>query len=262
MARKQASNGPWRNRIIGEADEDPTQLLANPLNWRLHPGRQRDAMRGTLSEVGWVQRVIVNRQTGHVIDGHLRIEEAISAGAETIPVLYVDLSPEEEKIVLATLDPIGAMASQSSERLRELLDEVAVDSAALMSLIEKMRKDYGDAYTGVITVPRYEPTGERPATSALRDEAKADKLRADIRAADLDEDIRDFLLAAAGRHTVFDYGAIAEFYAHASADVQRLMEASALIIIDYENAIRDGYVQFTEAISALAEEDMEADAVA
>ena len=41
---------PWRNRIVGEGEEDPTQLLANPLNWRIHPGRQRDAIRGALAD--------------------------------------------------------------------------------------------------------------------------------------------------------------------------------------------------------------------
>src|SRR5688572_14080070 len=118
-----ATEGPWRSRIVGSGEEEPTQLLANPLNWRIHSGRQRNAMRGALSSVGWVQQVMVNRRTGHVVDGHLRVEEAISAGAPTVPVLYVDLSEEEERLVLATLDPISAMAGTSVERLRDLLQD-------------------------------------------------------------------------------------------------------------------------------------------
>lgn len=55
---------PWRNRILGSGTEDPTQLLANPRNWRTHPGPQRDALRGSLATVGWVQQVIVNQRTG------------------------------------------------------------------------------------------------------------------------------------------------------------------------------------------------------
>lgn len=49
----------WRNRIVGSEQVPPTDLLANPNNWRTHPPKQRDALRGSLSEVGWVQQVIV-----------------------------------------------------------------------------------------------------------------------------------------------------------------------------------------------------------
>jgi ParB-like chromosome segregation protein Spo0J len=101
---------PWRSRIVGSGDEDPAQLLANPRNWRTHPPRQREALRGSLDTVGWVAQILVNRRTGHIVDGHARIEEAISRGEASVPVLYVDLSDDEERLVLATLDPIGAMA--------------------------------------------------------------------------------------------------------------------------------------------------------
>jgi DNA modification methylase len=126
---------PWRSRIVGSGDEDPTQLLANPANWRTHPVRQRDALRGSLDTVGWVAQILVNRRTGHVVDGHARIEEAISRGEPSVPVLYVDLAEDEERLVLATLDPIGAMAEQSSERLAELLAEITVDDAGLAALL-------------------------------------------------------------------------------------------------------------------------------
>ena len=41
-----------------------------------------------------------------------------------MPVLYVDLDPEEEALVLATLDPIGAMAGRDDEKLQALLADV------------------------------------------------------------------------------------------------------------------------------------------
>jgi hypothetical protein len=143
----------------------------------------------------------------------------------------VDLSPEEERLVLATLDPLSAMAGQSEERLRELLGDLVVEDDALSRLLAKLAKDYGNAYTGTINVPRYEPSAEAPDVSKLYDETKTEELRRAIRAADLDEPTRTFLLAAAGRHTVFDYGLIADFYAHAPARVQDLMEQSALVIL-------------------------------
>jgi DNA modification methylase len=127
--------GTWRNRILGSGEEAPDQLAANPRNWRTHPAAQRKALRGALDTVGWVQQVIVNRRTGNVVDGHARIEEALSRSEPVVPVLYVDLSPEEEALVLATLDPIGAMAEADDERLRSLLAEVAVDDDGLAALL-------------------------------------------------------------------------------------------------------------------------------
>lgn len=245
----------FESRIVGSDDVDPTQLLANPLNWRVHPGRQRDAMRGSLREVGWVQQVVVNTTTGHVLDGHMRVEEAISASEPTVPVLYVELTEEEERVVLATLDPLGEMAGQSNERLAELLKDVSVSEGALSALMAKMQQSSGEAYSGKISVPRYEPTGDKPEPSALYDAEKYDELSQAIDAADLPPDVAAFLSLAASRHIVFDYGAIAEWYAHQDAPVQRLVEASALVIIDYEDAIRDGYVQFRGAIESLREED-------
>lgn len=75
----------WQNRIIGEGIEAPDQLLANPANWRIHPKPQQDALTSVLDTVGWVQRVIVNKRTGHIVDGHLRVEMAISRNEPGVP---------------------------------------------------------------------------------------------------------------------------------------------------------------------------------
>ena len=100
----------WRNRIVGSGMEAPEHLAANPANWRVHPRHQRDALAGSLDTVGWVAQVIVNRQSGYVIDGHARVALALTRKEASVPVLYVDLSPDEERLVLATFDPIGALA--------------------------------------------------------------------------------------------------------------------------------------------------------
>ncbi|MBF6604222.1 MAG: DNA modification methylase [Chloroflexi bacterium] len=141
MSAKAAAAAPsaWRNRIVGTGEEAPDQLVANPANWRTHPAAQRNALRGSLDTVGWVQQCIVNQRTGFVVDGHARIEEALSRGEPTVPVLYVDLSPEEEALVLASLDPIGAMADRDGARLAALLAGVTVTDAGLAALLDSMR---------------------------------------------------------------------------------------------------------------------------
>lgn len=150
----------WRNRIIGSGEEDPTQLLANPLNFRIHPRPQQDALSGVLSEVGWVQQVLINQQTGHVIDGHLRVELAISRCEPTVPVLYVDLTPAEEALILATLDPIGAMAAMDAPKLEELIREVQTGDAGLQAMLAELAAanglDYGEAAQAEIPESRYQ----------------------------------------------------------------------------------------------------------
>ena len=128
----------WKNRIVGSGEEAPDQLVANPANWRTHPAAQRDALRGSLATVGWVQQVLVNRRTGYVVDGHARVALALTRGERTVPVLYVDLSPDEEALVLATLDPIGAMAERDSDKLEALLAGLTVDDAGLRRLLADM----------------------------------------------------------------------------------------------------------------------------
>lgn len=77
---------PWQNRIVGHADVPPADLVPNPKNWRSHPDDQQRALAGALSEVGWVAEVLVNQTTGHVVDGHLRIELALARREPSIPV--------------------------------------------------------------------------------------------------------------------------------------------------------------------------------
>ena len=125
----------YRNRIIGHGEESPADLVANPLNWRTHPKAQVDALSGVLAEVGWVQSVLVNRRTGRLVDGHLRVLVAERDGVKRLPVVYVDLTEDEEKKVLASLDPLGAMAGVDTEKLEKLLADVQADQPALRDLL-------------------------------------------------------------------------------------------------------------------------------
>ena len=114
---------PWQNRIVAHADVDP-RAVANPLNWRLHPRAQQQAVSAVLGDVGWVDEVIVNRTSGKILDGHLRVELAMARHEPTVPVKFVELTPDEERTVLATFDPIGAMATADQEKLDALLREL------------------------------------------------------------------------------------------------------------------------------------------
>jgi len=136
----------WRNRIVGTGEEAPDQLLANPANWRIHPKPQQDALNDALDDIGWIQQVVVNRQSGHLIDGHLRVSLAMRNNEPTVPVLYVDLDPREEALALATLDPIAAMAAADKQQLDALLREVDTGSAALQEMLSDLAAKSGLEY--------------------------------------------------------------------------------------------------------------------
>lgn len=113
----------WENRIVSSGMENPDQLLANPFNFRLHPKHQQKALDGVLNEIGWIQDVIVNETTGHIVDGHLRVSLALKKN-QKVPVKYVRLSEDEERIALASIDPISALANQDEVLLDKLIGDI------------------------------------------------------------------------------------------------------------------------------------------
>ncbi len=130
----------WQNRIVGHGDVGPDDVVFNPDNWRIHPRTQADALEGVLGEVGIVGEVLVNRRNGHVLDGHLRLARAFVRG-QRWPATFVDLSPDEERVILATLHPIADMAITDFAKYTELADDVQVSDEALAGLMQEMRQD-------------------------------------------------------------------------------------------------------------------------
>lgn len=115
-----------------------------------------------------------------------------------------------------------------------------------------------DTYTDKTNIPQYDVTGEVPDLSELVDEAKTSELLEEIENSDLPYEQKEFLRKAAQRHLVFNYKKVAEYYAAAGPEMQELMEKSALVIIDYNDAIMNGYTQLSDKIKKLMEVDKNA----
>jgi hypothetical protein len=126
----------WQSRIISHGEEDPGRLMQNPSNWRVHGARQKKVLEQILDEVGWVRHVIINQRTGHIVDGHLRVQLAQARDEPSIPVVYVDLDEQEERLILASLDPIASLA--------------ATDSGALMALAASVNPDDQPEVAGLV----------------------------------------------------------------------------------------------------------------
>lgn len=136
MNAPQTAPPGFRNRIVGHGDADPAQLLSNPKNYRIHPKEQQTALLAVLDRVGWVSQVMVNRRTGFVVDGHSRVLLALRREEKSVPVTYLDLSDEEEAIILATFDQTTGMAATDAAKLRELLDTISSEGDEVRELLD------------------------------------------------------------------------------------------------------------------------------
>ncbi len=128
----------WQSRIVGHGRVAPDQLVANPHNFRSHPPEQRQALKDAIAEVGFLRSVTVNRVTGNLVDGHERVWQALTSEQEFIDVEYVELTEDEEKKALLTLDPISEMARADAEKLGELMAMVNVESESLAAMLASL----------------------------------------------------------------------------------------------------------------------------
>lgn len=163
----------WKNRIVGHGEVDPVALLAHPLNAKIHDGLQQQAMVGALEELGWLDEVKVNKRTGLIVDGHMRVTVALAYGQATVPVCWYDLAEDEERLALLTFDPLGALAGTDNERLRDLLSAADAESTGLQALLARMEKEVTRAGELAAGIPLAGAGGEDAAApqEALLDQA-------------------------------------------------------------------------------------------
>ena len=82
----------------------------------------------------------------------------------------------------------------------------------------------------------------------LYNEQKSLELLEKIKKSKVSNAEKEFLIMATFRHVVFNYSKIAEYYAQSNKEMQELMEDSALVIIDFNKAIENGYVNLSNEI--------------
>jgi hypothetical protein len=209
----------------------------------------------SIKEFGNVDPIIWNEKTGNIIGGHQRFKILSKGlnGNSKLSVSVVNLSERKEKMLNIALNKISG--DWDEQKLNELVVELNIDGFDLdligfnQSEIDGTFGDIAEVYSRNIEAPIYNPKGEKPEIESLFDDKKSDELIAEINEYNVGKDIKKFLIMAARRHVVFNYGKIAEYYCHAEKKVQVLMENSGLVIIDFNRAIELGYVKLSESIA-------------
>lgn len=104
-------------------------------------------------------------------------------------------------------------------------------------------------YTSKINIPNYVPRNQITHIQELFDNMKTVRLTVEIQKSNVRDDEKMFLIEAAKRHTVFNYEKIADYYAQSTPEMQKLMEQSALVIIDFNKAYENGYVKLAHDVA-------------
>ena len=132
-----------RDRIKRITRVKASELTPNPKNWRTHPTAQADALKGVLAEVGNCTAVIARELPDGslmLLDGHLRAE---TLGDEMVQVIVLDVDEAEGDKILATLDPLAALAETNAANLDALLRSVDTGNEALSQMLADLADKAG-----------------------------------------------------------------------------------------------------------------------
>lgn len=269
---------PNKAKTVGEIHQERRRIEElkpaeyNPRK-RLVPGdAEYEKLKTSIETFGYVDPIIVNAD-GTVIGGHQRLFVLQDLGYSEVDVSVVNLSKYDEKALNIALNKISG--EWDEEKLAQIFsdfdlagynskvtgfddNEISEIMAAAKSFVdgEEEERQLSDKYTKKIKSITYEITGETPDIDELCDKTKMNSLIEDIESdTEISEEEREFLKLAAMRHLTFDYHKIAEYYAAASPAMQGLMEDSALVIIDIEQAITNGYTRLKSGILDMVERE-------
>jgi hypothetical protein len=119
-----------RNRIKAHRRVRAGDLVAHEFNFRSHPAHQRAALEALYQEVGFARSLLAYELPDgrlKLIDGHLRRD--IDPDME-VEVEILDVTEEEARMLLLSIDPLAALAETQEQllnRLGEVVPEVPED---------------------------------------------------------------------------------------------------------------------------------------
>lgn len=263
--------------------EKPENLIPYANNHKFHSDEQLMRLCSSIQEFGFDQPVVVDKNMV-IIKGHGRREAALKLKLKTIPIVIADdldeyrvkaariadnkTSSNEYNLDALKFD-IGTLKLQEfnlaslgvqpleldqlmkeldqtdfANDFKEINNKVSQQESEILPVVENE-----NIYSDKIETPIYEPSGEKPNLNDLVDLNKYKSLCSEIKQSNLSNEEKEFLIFSASRHIVFHYEKIANYYAHSIKSLQELFENSALVIIDFNKAIENGFVKLSKEMN-------------
>lgn len=240
-----------------------SDLIPYVNNSRTHSDEQTTQIASSIKEFGFTNPVLID-ESGGLIAGHGRLMAAKKLDLKEVPCIVLSgLTEAQKKAYIIADNQLPQNAGWDLDKLKleiDTLSEMDFDIDLLgfnddfLSELINIDNVNGSVpedesiYTDKIDGLHYEPCEDPPNVSDVFDTNKVKPLLDDIEKSSLNETDKSFLRAAATRHYAFDYGKVADLYASSEKEMQELMEKSALVIVDYDNAVKNGYAKLQEVI--------------
>jgi len=239
---------------------DRDELIPYSNNPKEHPDAQVKKIASSIKNYGWDQPIVVDEDY-EIIKGHGRLQAAEFLDLTEVPVIVRDDLTDAEKKASRIADNKTAESDwidnaletemevlETNEEIE--LDNLGFDDEEIDDLLNQIDGEDSDIeYTDKIKTPEYEPTqDEPPALSECYDTERYEELISALEDANVSGEFEQFLRFAAQRHIIFDYENIAEFFAHQDGEKQRLMELLTLVIVDYDQAVEQGFITFADNV--------------
>lgn len=117
---------------------DVAALVPNPGNPNQHSERQVDILSRIIKAQGWRNPITVSNRSGFVVSGHGRLQAAIHAGLNTVPVDYQDFATEaDEWAHLIADNRVAELSNIEPLALRNLITDANLDDLELTAYTDE-----------------------------------------------------------------------------------------------------------------------------
>lgn len=210
-----------------------------------------DKVANSIREFGFKVPIVIDAN-GTIVAGHTRYLAALKLGLETVPCIEAtDLTDQQIKAFRLADNKTSEFSEWDFDLLGEELNSLLDFDMSDFGFDDDEGQEEKNPYTLKVGVPQYTPKGDEPEIIELFDDSKTMELIEEIENSDISDEKKEFLKLAAYRHCAFNYKNIAEFYCHQDKEMQELMEKSALVIIDFDDAMRYGFVKLSKKLEGL-----------
>lgn len=241
------------------------ELKRHNNNARTHSPAQIAQIKNSILEFGWTNPVLID-EYDIIIAGHGRLDAAEELDLSTVPCIVLPgLTETQKRAYLIADNQLALNAGWDIELLQSEIEALKLENfdIDLLGFGDDEFQNMFDApkletignsliddnpYTKKVSTPLYEPNGNKPEYADMYKTEKFNQLLSRINDSKVDSEAKAFLTIAAYRHVQFNYEEIANYYAHSDKEVQELMEDSALVIIDFNKSIEQGYLKLSDEV--------------